>query len=356
MWESLLFVSAAGILMLSLVPALRELFCGLDTKPLSIIQSYDNKVASFAARFSDFVSKESLAIAKGEPSSDLPSSYLFVNQSEEVMFTREESEYRLIRRVIIADSYLALPNDYAFTREIYSKHAIVGGHGARFKAVLSLDALELGEGCTIFRWAHARRVKLSSCCELRGRLSADEEIILHPSCSFERIHAPIIRFLSSEYESSSVRLVESEGLSLKSPILLIDADIDEVGRWLVKHDLVIPANSYLLADIVVQGDLTIGNGAVVEGSIKAYGNIDVEAGVKVTGALVCEKNILIGGRSHIQGPLSAEGCVAISSWSVIGSEKSPTTVTASKIKAEFDVVAHGTLWARNNTLSKSCYQ
>lgn len=342
--------------MLPLGPALRELFFGLDTKPLSIVQAYDSKIANFANRFSDFIAKESVAIAKGEPSTEFCSNYLFVDQGEEAIFTREEIDRRLIQRVVIADRYLALPNDYAFTREIYSKHAIVGGRGTRFKAVLTLDTFELGEGSTVFRWAHGRRIYLSSCCEVRGRLSAEEEIILHPNCSFERIHAPTILFLSGEHEVMPVSLAESEALTLRAPILLVDADLDEAGRWLLKRDLTIPANSYLLADIVVQGDITIGSGATIEGSIKAYGNVELDTSVKITGAIVSEKDILIGGQCRIQGPISAEGRVAISPWTVIGSEKSPTTITANRINAESEVIVHGTLWARNNTLSKICRQ
>lgn len=342
--------------MMTLGPALRELFFGKDTSPLSIVQSYDNKITNFAEKFRDFISNECVALVKGEATTEPSSSYLFVNQDGGAIFTREEVDRQLVRRVVIADRYLVLPNNFVFSREIYSKCAIVGGRSTWFKAVLTRDALELGDGSAISRWAHGRRVKLSSSCEIKGRLSADEEIILEPNCVFERIHAPTIRFLSEGYETNSVRGCENETLSLMSPILLIDVDIDEAGRWLVKGDLLIPGNSYLLADIVVQGNITIGSGATIEGSIKAYGNVELDADVKIVGAIVSEKNILLGEKCRVQGPISAERCVMIKSSTVIGSMSSPTTVTANRIKAENEVVAHGTLWAKHITQSKICRQ
>lgn len=345
MWDVLFFALFLTLLCLPFVPSLRELELKNDASPLKIVQSYDGDVRIFAENFRKLVNQELLANSSGLASA---ASEKFRVVDGGFLSSPEEQKTRQVSDVVVSLTPLDLPDGFVFEREVYGKQNVISGYNDRFRAILADQDLVLKGKTIVTRWAHARRVWLGSDVTVIGRLSADEIIVMKPSCMFTRVNAPIIRFGYEKHENmpgDGVALSDMSSARIFSDVE--NAHMDERGCWLVKGDFAIPPNGSIKSNMIVHGDLRIGEGTVLTGSIKTHGNLLLDSRVKIMGALVSENNVTIGEQCLIKGPIVSEKTVHIEPGAVIGTINFPTTVTAESIRAKSGVFAHGTLWARS---------
>lgn len=344
MWTSLLFVCAAVIFLLPLLPALLELRLRQDIQPVAVDQANAGNIDYFAESFLEFISPAIDAYQAGRSQQLIPQAYCLYQQDSDFQPDLIELQKTRTDRVIVGFGDLQLPAGFNFTQEIFSKQNIDCGERARLRSVLATENLRFGRNSQLLRWAHARNISVDSGCLLLGRVSAEAELVLQPYCEFTRLNAQRIVVLPT----LGGELIEPVAcLTPKVEAAMLREFADHSGRVLLDTDLDFPENAIWQGDLVIRGNALIRRNAHISGSLKVYGDIHIESGVTIGGALVCNQNIHIAKHCRLQGPVVAEQTIAIDSGSRVADAGAPGTVTAPQIRVAAHVVIHGTLWARS---------
>lgn len=352
---SLFIAITLVLILLPFLPSLKELREKKDANPLRVVSDSEVNIRYFALRFTRFLKTKlgdamTACVESGKPAEgflDDGTPYLITPNGSSTLLTEPELQVQASQRMILSCGDLRLPAETMFLPEVFAAGSIHGGERCIYRAILAGESIDLAAGSLSLRWVHAGgAVRIAGDSMLYGRVSSDEMIGMDGECAFERLHAPRIVFGSS---SQSVVPTGSSGdtpalQELKSDSLpnLVD---DSAGRWLYEHDLEIPAESHIRADLVCTGELHIGSGTRIEGSIKSREKLRLDPGVEVTGSVVGGGDLSIGKGCRIGGPVIAEGDVEVESGSVIGTAGSLTTVSAGAISMAGGVIVHGTVWA-----------
>lgn len=355
MWELSLLCLTVVILLLPLLPALWEWWAKRDVEPLHIIQTHEGNIRYFAEQFRAFITNELRALTSHGVTAEPRAQYCVIAATSAFRPSQEEYSQRITQRRLLAIGRLALPDNFTFARELYGRDTIVSGKHNRFRAVLAERDLVLGAKSVVGNWIHARRVYGAPDCLIFGRLSAEKEIVLEPGCRFTRVHAPWVQFGA---DASPRR--EAQGHTLdnqpQAMVQVPGAELDSTGRWIVDGHLDFPAYGVFSGDIVVYGNLTIRRGAAIHGSVKARGTLRLESAVTVRGALISGTDLIIGTACAVCGPLMAEQQVDIDAGVVVGTLEKLTTVTAPHIHITSGVIVHGTVWAREQGMTRKALQ
>ena len=135
-------------------------------------------------------------------------------------------------------------------------------------------------------------------------------------------------------------LIAEEG-----PLAGLVISFEEGEEWLLGRD---PDEATIVLEdpMVSRKHVSVGDHACLHGNIKSNGDMVIGNDVHIDGALVATGKLQIGRGCLIKGPIVCDGQVIIGSGTVIGRAGLPTTVTASEIRVEEGVLAHGTVWAR----------
>lgn len=343
-----LFAVLAALVLLPLLPAVREVLRPRDDKPLRAASVPTQDTAHFARTFRRFLQDavaEAMVRARegetvdatlpdGKPCRCLPA------------LTTLTSGELSDPAVLAAAGDLTLPEHSNLPHEVYADGRVTVGSGSNLRAVLAEGDIELAAGCHSARWLHAEgTLRASRDCDLCGRASAGTALILATSCRFERLQAPAIHFghpngrpTPTVVDSIQRRRVEPRDLPH-----LVD---DRAGRALVEGDLDLPANSDFSGDIVVTGNLRIGAGSRIDGRLKSHGDVQVESKCRLDGAVTAGRNLVLGEDVQVSGPVIAERHIHLGSGSRVGEPGMPTTITAETIDADSGAVAHGIVWGR----------
>lgn len=346
----LLFLACSAVwLLLPLWPAWREFRAKTDAQPVRVPHNGEIDVRHSARGFRDYI-RANLAHAMarcGEVreitagSLDDGTAYLIVpgeNGSEGVTDQLVQPE----PRVILSCGDLRLAEKARYPLEMYATETVRGEGGNVCRAILARRDIELGPASTLLRWMHAgRSVRVATGGLLYGRVSADRMITLDMGCQFERMHAPRIVF--GQPGRPAARRVQTGTLGPRDVPGRVEV---AAGRWYIQRSLKLPKEKQIEADLVVTGELRIGEGSRIVGNIKSRKDLYLEPGVEVFGSVVSERDLHLGEGCRIHGPLLAERAVTIARDCAIGSPQDPTTVSARKIEVAPGVVAHGTVWAR----------
>jgi hypothetical protein len=335
-----LLIFVAGVLVaLPLLPALIELHLKQDAQPLAVIQQHAGEIRYFSDGFRTYIAsllkplQECVArgnTARGTMPGNEQYLLLGTNSARLVSGSGKASACQL---VVAAGVDVIFPKGITFAKEIYSAGKFTGGEKSVFRAVLGEKDIQLGQGSTVVRWAHAvGAFRAEQDCDLYGRISSDREIHLKSGCAFQRLNAPRIA-LGREGVDSEVL----PDIAPSSP---------PVGRRLFDEDLEILPGEIVYANIVSRGKLHVGRGARLLGSVKSHKHMVLDAGVRVEGALVSASTIRIGPDCMISGPVIAEHEMYIEKGTSCGSFRAPTTVSAPTIQIAEGATVFGTLWAR----------
>ncbi|KQZ44267.1 polymer-forming cytoskeletal protein [Duganella sp. Root1480D1] len=348
-WIVLFFAVQALLFLLPLLPALVEWRARRDAQPLKVVRDYDGNIKHFANRFRQFLNDQfaELALAAGATAVArngrlaTGDRYQLVGADGKPAVTQQELAAQAIDQLILGTGALELGQGLLYEKEVFAAGAIRTGSGNSFRALLARGDIELGEQCDVLRWAHSdTRLTASRRARLFGRVSANQELVLHGESRFGRMHAPTIRF----GDAMPVPLAPPVSRKvLERPAALLD---DAAGRWLAGGDLELPPACFHQGSLVARGGMTVGAHAMIEGSIKCHGDLHVGAGARIDGALVCGGNMFIGPGCVIRGPLVCEKTIEIDTGTVLGSDCAETTASAVEIRVHEGAVAHGTVWAR----------
>ena len=348
-WIVLFFVFQALLFLLPLLPSLVEWRVRRDAQPLKVVRDYDGNIKHFANRFRQFLSEQFAELAQAAGTTTVPrhdrlatgDRYQLVGADGIPAITEQERAAQAVDQLVLGTGALELGQGLLYQKEVFAAGAIRTGSENSFRALLARGEIVLGEQCDVLRWAHSdTRFTASRRARLFGRVSANQELVLHGETRFGRMHAPTIRFgdaLPAPLAQPASRRV------LERPESLLD---DAAGRWLAAGDLLLPQASFHHGSLVARGSMTVGAHSLVEGSIKCHGDLRVEAGARVDGSLVCSGDMFIGPGCVIRGPLICEKTIEIDAGTVLGSDSAETTVTAVEIRVREGALAHGTVWAR----------
>lgn len=350
-WIVLFFACQAVLFLLPLLPALGEWRLRRDAQPLKVVREYDGNIKHFANRFRQFLGEQFAELAQANGQSSVArsgrlatgDSYQLVGADGKPAIGERERAAETIDQLVLGTAALELGQGMLYEKEVFAAGAIRTGNGNSFRALLARGDITLGEQCDVLRWAHSdasftaqRRARLF------GRVSANQQLLLHGETRFGRMHAPTIRF----GEAGPAPQPQPQPLTrsvLERPARLLD---DAAGRWLAGGDLALPDASFHQGSLVARGGMIVGAHSLVEGSIKCHGDLHVQDGVRIDGAVVCGGNMTVGAGCVISGPLVCEKTIEIGPGTVLGSVAVETTVTAVEIRVHEGAVAHGTVWAR----------
>ena len=351
---SLFFALTLVLVVLPFLPALRELRQKKDADPLRVVSDSEVDIRYFALQFTKFLKIRlgdamTACAESGTPSEgalDDGTPYLIMPNGSGAILSQSEEEARAARRMILSCGDLALPAETMFLPEVFAAGSIQGSERCIYRAILAGQGIDLAAGSLTLRWVHAGGpVRIGERSVLYGRISSDERIDVDPGCSFERLYAPRIVF-GADRRAHGVDTPDGarERRELQPDDLpnLID---DAAGRWLYEHDLEIPPESRIVADVVATGELVVGGDTRIEGSIKSREPLRLEPGTEITGSVVSGGDLSIGMECRIGGPVIAEGNIRIESGAVIGTAASLTTVSGEGITIDTGVTIHGTIWA-----------
>ena len=345
---SILVLLEGALFAAPLLPALEELRLKRDAKPLGVIQKHSGDVGHFARGFRDYIGElqqplqqcvnrgatTTGKLANGEE-------YLLLGHACEASFTDVAKVKGLACNLVIATGTdMTLPSGLIFLKEIYAAGRLTGGEGNTYRAILGEKDVYLQRASKVKRWAHAAgHFRAGQDCDMYGRLSSDEDILLETGCAFQRVHAPRIA-MGCECDRGAPAPEFSSSASRRPSEPLIR-------RRLIEGDAEIGRGEVIAEDVIARGQLHVATGARMLGSVKGNQKVVVESGAVVEGSLISAGALHIGPRCRIRGPVLAERQIEIGSGTICGAADSLTTVSSPVIEVEEGTLFFGTLWARD---------
>jgi hypothetical protein len=310
MWGVLLAAVTVAWFVLSLVPAIHELFSRTDVAPLRIPGGRAD-IRHFALSFRERL--ESGAIPLDPEAGD-----------HSVMISRENLE---------------LSNRAEPFGEVVVEGDFVGQAGNWYRALLVDGNATLAENSVVLRWIDVGGdLNVQTQAALWGRASAGRTMRLANGVGFQRVAASTIEIGEASKEES----VAAPTARLEAPS---NAQVS-AGRWVIDGDFTVPDAREVDCALIVSGTLRLGRGAIVRGAVKAK--------LVVTGddcvfrdAVVATREIVLGSRCEVAGPVVAERAVRAGAGCRFGSTAQPTTVTAQDIQLSGGTVLTGEVWARH---------
>lgn len=301
---SLVFLTGS-LLALPLMPAFLELRLREDAGPIPIEDQREN-IPDFAQSFQALFAQSDVG--------------------------RRRASMRATTLVLEKD--ITLNDGIFFADPIYAKGSVCAGRGNVFRAILCDKDVYLGENNELLRWLHAAgKIVVRSRSEVYGRVSAGQEVQLGPFCTFERVHAPVIKIVGGAAEIAGMSQAQQTVLGRVTE------------RMVVAKDFILPPGEFLKRNLVAGRRVLLQKGAHVIGSLKSNASMELEPNVCVEGSMVSASDLRIGQACFVQGPIMAEGEAVIESGTRIGNPSHPTTVRARRIRIASGVTIHGSLCA-----------
>ncbi len=341
MWL-LLFTLTAVLLLLPLLPALREWLRATDLTPTLNDSAQALHPALQARQFAERLQAAVLAgddEMVGAPIASVPP---YGTWPLDALERRSGSSQRVWHAMGDAE----LPADFGFQSEVVAGGDLISAQKGVYRALFAGGLLRLAKRTIIKRWAHAHHLEISPGCQLGGAVSADDRIHVRGDVIFNLLHAPIVRFMARKPGPGSVNTALPAG-PLEEPGALPEQLVwdEAAGRALASGPLQVPAEGRWRADIVSRDRVVLGSGCHVQGSWKVHGDFTATQGCRLHGSIVASGRIELGERCAVRGSLISETVIVLGPGCRIGAPEFPATVSAPRIEVAPGVVVHGTLWA-----------
>ena len=345
----ILMLLGMALLLLPLIPAFHELYRKRDAKPLGVNPHHGGDIRHFANGFRHQIEAlqqplQNCVSSRTALMGTLPAGdeYVLLGFNDGAVFAEmQKSAEAVCPFVIVAGMDLKLPPELNFVKEIYARGELIAGAGSVFRALLCDDRIHLQQGSKVMRWAHASGdFKADHNCDLYGRISSDQKLLLESGCTFQRLNAPLIAIGGAQGE------LESEEPRHLHPVSGRESE-RPVRRRLIEGDYEIHKGEVVSENIISRGKLRIASGARILGSVKSDRELEIEDQVSVEGSLISATVMHIGRDCRIRGPVIAEQRLEMESGSQFGAAESPTTVSAPVIQVQERNLVFGTLWARD---------
>ncbi|HEV2991695.1 MAG TPA: hypothetical protein VG759_24890 [Candidatus Angelobacter sp.] len=339
-WAPLFLTATTGAMIaLPLAPALLEAIRRKDAMPLPTRKD-DGNIRNFARSFRRYIEPLQQDLASCAARNSIIESrlsdgaYVLLVGKDGIFDVPEDT----VQTLVLFAKQCSLPDNPAFTKDVYAAHALYGGKRNCFRGLLGEEDIYLGEESCVLRWVHAEgKIVTGPRSWLLGRASSEKAIHISQGCTFERAHAPAI------FTSSSGEFGEVANVTGVDPL---PEKIHKLGKSRINGDLHLGSGEMLLGNIIVTGSIRVDERTRIFGSAKGNGNIELRDQAEVQGSLISTKKIHIATNCCVKGPMLAEDEIVIGAGTQIGTPKSPTTVSAPRIRIAPDCVVYGTLWAR----------
>lgn len=333
-----------GVIVLPLLPALREWRRPSDVTPLPIDEADALEPDYLARRFAqriDAALAQGLDELGGTALAALPGSAAWPSG----LLTRKEQRTGRSARIWYGQGDAVLPQGLHGLAEIAARGSLRAAAGHTYRALLAGGRLTLPPRVRLLRWAHGRSVSVGDLCRVPGRLSADELILLGRNVSFSLLHAPTICFAGALPADAQGTLAGIEGLHWESA--------GEGARRvaMVDRSLTVPALRHWEGDLLGAAHLTLGEGCVARGSLKAAGMLHLGAGCQVHGSLMASGEVYLAPGARVRASIVSETAVVLGPGCVVGVPGAHATVRAPRVEVGKGVVVHGTVWSGASRLA-----
>ncbi|MDY6829796.1 MAG: hypothetical protein SV583_10525 [Pseudomonadota bacterium] len=337
----LLLLVVTGVMgVVPLVPAWREWRRPTDAHPLQVVRDLNTDPFHFAERFAE---RARPLLTRGDSAWAFEDAVRVVADGSPVHLETEHAQDEGATS-LISSGPLRLAAKVRLSRELMTTADAEVGSGATLRALYADGKVQLGPGVKLARWLHAGAgINAGPGCVLRGRVTSHGRIRLAPGTQFARLHAPRITTGSGVNSTPATRRTQFHPEPLRGDVLL------SPGVRKVQGHCALPPGTRLDDALVVRGNLIVGFGSHLH-SIKASGSIELEAQVVVKKSTIAGGSLNIGPHCHLGGPVVSETHIHITSGSVIGTQRRPTSITAPAVTLDAGVECSGTLWARDGGL------
>lgn len=333
---ALLLVLFAAVLCLPMVPAILEWAKPSDAEPLHI-DRHDALDPSYLA--DAFVGKLAESIAERRRTVGPYQLALAPATAMPWPLTARETRKGVTRRAWHSKGPLVTPPGLRMLATAAAGGSLTTASGGTYHSLWSGELLTLAPGVRITRWAHGRQVTILDRCDLAGRITAEESIMVTGDCSFTLLHAPSVQFGTPR----SGETPQKPPIDPALPLALQPST--SASRAMVLEPLTVSAGSRLYTDVVCHDHMRVGDACEAHGSIKAHGTLMLGTHCRVHGNLVAGKELTLGKGCTVTGSILAEGTIVLGPGCTVGAPGSPATVAAPRIEVGQGTIVFGTVWA-----------
>ncbi|MBP8271971.1 MAG: hypothetical protein KAX42_08860 [Sphaerotilus sp.] len=336
----LLTVLTLGIVLLPLLPAFREWWKPTDVTPLPIDETDALEPQYLARRFSGLIGPaldKGLIELGGVPLVYLPANTIHAPWP----LNAQEVRTNRTRRIWHTDGDCVLPERLHCLAEMSARGSLRTAAGRTYRALLSGAQLTLAPHTRVIRWAHAQNLAIGDHCQLPGRISATQALMLGREVSFSLLHAPAIRFAGQVPTDWPVPPDGRWSIGASDGVLWDAAS--NTGR--VPKALHVPPLRRWRGDLVCDSHLSLGEGCEAEGSLRTAATLNLGAGCRVHGGLVAPGEIYLAAGTEVRASIVSETLVVLGAGCVVGVPGAHATVRAPRVEIGKGVVVHGTVWS-----------
>ena len=336
----LLVMCTLVVVLLPLLPALREWRRPTGMTPLPIDEADALDPSCLARRFSDRLGQ---AVDNGQIAlGGVPLVHLPVNTIH-APWPLNAQEVRTGRtgRIWHTDGDCVLPERLHGLAEMSARGALRTAAGRTYRALLSGAQLTLAPHTRVIRWAHAQHLVVGDHCQLAARISATQTLVLGREVRFALLHAPTIRFPGqvpangcippdgcwSIGNAEGVRWDAARGIGRAAQVL----QVPPLRRW--------------RGDLHADSHLSLGEGCEAEGSLRAAGSLSIGAGSRIHSGLIARGEVYLAAGTTVGASIVSETLVVLGAGCVVGVPGAHATVRAPRVEIGPGVVVHGTVWS-----------
>jgi predicted acyltransferase (DUF342 family) len=302
----LVFLSFAILLLIPLLPGLRELIKPKDSSPLFIKMDYFKEPRYFDRSFKKVLEDglQNAGYTRG-----IKQVQLHKEETVEVCESLVIPDGRVIENILYVKSDFVSGRKVHLKKEVYVKGTAKIGEENVMRAIAGDGDITLGTKTQIIRWVGTSgNIIVEEQCRLGIHCSCDGELKIGKGCIFKALYArPIITYDTEITEVSKEDEIESQVYDVPEEV----RNIEDMVWYASKTFLSIPPFTNVEKDFVVKHNIILRKGCTVKGSIKSYGNVILEEGVNVNGNIFSEEEIIIGANCVVTGDIFSQNFVRI---------------------------------------------
>jgi len=342
-WKSplvllLIFIAFLVLLLIPLLPGLREIIKPKDASPLFIKMDYAKDPRYFDRAFKKIL-ENALQVDTETPGIK----HVRLNKDEEVELceSRFVPESSSIENILYVKKTFVTDKKVRLKKEVYVRGSSLIGEENHLRALAGDGDINIGNRTVVLRWiGTSGNIIIQDECRLGIFCSCDGELNIGKGCFFKALYGkPIMTYGTTSIEPDrQENNQESHSQEIPEEVRSIE---DLVWYSSAKY-LSIPTGTKVEKDFVVKHNLILRKSCFVKGSLKAYGNIILEEGVTVDGNIFSEQEIIIGPDCTVTGDIFSQGYVQVGHGFYLGKTASIKSLIGKKgVQLTGKVVIYG---------------
>ena len=266
------------LLILSFVPAIRELYEREDAKELYINMDYSKDPHYFGDSF-----RRILTNAVEKAGVDQTISEMKLSRNEDVLITGKYS-YVVVnseQHVLLCRGDLEIDGPNTRNKEAYVMGSAKMADGSAITAMAVDGNLKLGKNVSIVRWLDSRgAVSVGDNCDLGVSVAGNGRVSLGKDCKFLRIFGTPVA--TREFVSH---------MNFSRPVTKREKYRHILGNYKITRGIVLDQ------DMKIEGDFVI----LTEERVEIHGSIFAEGSVRIDGNVLIKGNIFSQQTIHLRG-------------------------------------------------------